>query len=220
MNQRYLQHQQLVRRDVVVLDRLSVRYQDRVVLQDFSLHIFDGQSAAILGATGTGKTLLLACLQGLVQPRSGHMTLFGTPVPPISRDIRRHIGVMPQMLQERDETMIQDTLHMAARQYGVQLQPSQLEDYARRFELALTQPIAQLTPLQRRVLTLALSTIHDPKIVLLDEPLSGLSESECRIVDSYVKQMQREGRSLIVTFEPPVASMYLSAYDVIVTLQY
>jgi ABC-2 type transport system ATP-binding protein len=60
--------------------------------------------------------------------------------------------------------------------------------------------------------------VHDPRLVLLDEPLAGLSETDRPVIWQYIRRMQSEGRTLLMTFASPLADEHLSEYDVIIEL--
>lgn len=80
---------------IVVLDSVSVRRQEQMVLDDISMSVYEGEAVAILGSPGAGKSMLLACVQGRVQPVSGHISVFGAELPPVAPVIRRQMGLMP-----------------------------------------------------------------------------------------------------------------------------
>ena len=217
---------------IVVFDSLSVRHQEQLVLDDISLSVYEGEAVAILGSPGAGKSMLLACLQGLVQPVQGHIYIFGAELPPVTPIIRRQVGIMPGDHDKSgpyistDKETVADCVKRFAAFYDIQLSQVQIDEYIHHYaagqsslhSFSATLPVAQLTPLQCRVLSLALAVVHDPKLVLLDEPLARLSATDSIILWHYLKQMQSEGRTLLITFAPPITEEQLSGYDVIVRL--
>lgn len=221
MARRYLSGslEEYIRPSVVTLDHLYAHNQHKVVLQDASFQVYDGQAVAIVGPKGVGKTLLLTSIQGQITPLGGHITLFGTPIPPITPPLQRQIGLMPAKIPLHDGVTIQDVVQTFANYHGTSLSLPQITRYLHRYTLLPAVPILHLAFLQQRLLALAIAVIHDPHLVLLDEPLAGLNEAECNIMDDYIRQLQREGRTLIVAFTLPIADKHLSGYDVVVRLE-
>ncbi len=211
---------------VVVLNSVSVRYQEQIVLNDVSLSVYEGEAVAICGAPGAGKSTLLACMQGRVQPVSGHIFVFGTELLPLTPIMQRRVSVMPEHVDVNAKETVADCVRHFAAYHGISLSQVQVDTYIQHYvtsqpSLHLFSPgicVIQLTLLQRRVLSLALAVVHDPKLVLLDEPLAGLSAADSILLWHYLKQMQSEGRTLLITVALPIAEEQLSGYDVVVRL--
>ncbi len=204
----------------VTIEHLTALYQQQIVLHDVSFSIYEGESIALLDSTRFAKTMLLACLQGCIQPVQGHITLFNSHIPPVTPAIHRQLGVMPHDI-DRHSTIVStaDAVKYYATDKGIHLNPTQIEAYLSYYGLSIHIPIAQLPPLQRRVLHLALAVIHDPRLVLLDEPLAGLSKIDEMLLWQYLRRLQREGRTLLVTVTPPIADESLIEYDVVIRLE-
>ncbi|HEX6482115.1 MAG TPA: ATP-binding cassette domain-containing protein [Ktedonobacteraceae bacterium] len=203
---------------VIAFDHLSTARHERLGLQDISLSIYEGESVAVIGPAGSGKSTLLACIQGLVQPLVGHLHVMGVEVPPMTAVIRRQIGVMPGTLDHPEMFRMADLVKRFAGYYDLDLSESQVEEYCRHYALSSSALVSQLTLPERRVLLLALALVHDPHLVLLDEPLAGLSHTDGSFVWPYLRRMQSEGRTLLTTFTPPIAEEHLREYDVTVML--
>lgn len=203
---------------VIVFDHLSAMHLGQTVLHDISLNVYEGESVAILDPAGAGKSMLLASIQGLVQPAQGHIHILGAEVPPVPPIIRRQIGVMPQHLNQPGKDTVADYLRHFAAMHEILLSQAQVNEYGHYYRLDPLSHISQLTALQLRILLLALGLVHDPRLVLLDEPLAGLSETGRPVIWQYIRRMQSEGRTLLTTFTSPLADEHLSGYDVIIEL--
>lgn len=203
---------------VIVFDHLSAAYQGQVVLHDISLEIYEGESVAILRKPDAGGSMLLACIQGLLQPMHGHIQVMGTEVPPLTPVTRRQVGFMPRYLDQPDKLTVADYVQCFAALHEIHLSHDQLNTYIHHYKLPPLFPTSQLTPLQTRVLQFALALVHDPRLVLLDEPLAGLPETDSTAIWQRLRQIQSEGRTLIATFTPSIARERLSVYDLIVEL--
>lgn len=203
---------------VIVFDHLSAMHLGQTVLHDISLNVYEGESVAILDPAGAGKSMLLASIQGLVQPAQGQIHILGAEVPPVPPIIRRQIGVMPQHLNQPGKDTVADYLRHFAAMHEILLSQAQVNEYSHYYRLDPLSHISQLTALQLRILLLALGLVHDPRLVLLDEPLAGLSETDRPVIWQYIRRMQSEGRTLLTTFTSSLADEHLSGYDVIIEL--
>lgn len=209
-----------MRPKVIELQQVTLMHEWRFILRDVTLDIFEGESIALLGGPGSGKSALLACVQGQIQPVKGRVRVLGAELPPLPPKLRRQIGVLPQQLEERDqEKTVKDYLQRFASYHAIQLNNEQIMTYCASYELAPTRPVTELSSLQRRTLALALALVHDPRLVLLDDPLAGLSAQDQEIFWTYLQRTRHEGRTLLCAFTPPLAQKELSGYDLIVTLE-
>lgn len=205
---------------VIALNHLAAQSQGHLALSDISLSIYEGESIAILGTAGAGKSLLLASLQGLVQPTQGHIAVLGATLPPIRPETRQQIGAMPVYLDIGTHLTVGSYLRHWATYYDIQLSATQADEYLCPYGLTSMLSLAHLTPLQRRILQLALALVHDPRIVLLDEPLRGLTAEDHEVVWHHLRRMQSEGRTSLATFTLPLAQEHRNEYDLIVRLDH
>lgn len=204
---------------IIRCEHLTVRQETRSPLHDLCLDIYEGEAVAVLGDDTAGKSALLACLQGMLRPTGGHLHVLSADIPPLPPNIRLQIGVLPRYLHLPEEATVLDALAYYASLYELYLNGSQLEKYIQGFHLHLDSVISQLSPLEYRLLAFALTLLHDPPLVLLDEPLDGLSEDDREIIWHYLRQIRREGRTQIATFTPPIAESLLNEYDVVIMLE-
>ncbi len=186
-----------MRPKIVELDHITIRRTRRSALEKITLHIFEGESVALLGSSEEEKYILTACLLGQIQPDSGTIRVLGTQLPPLPPEIRRQIGVMPRQVECRTSETVAHYLQRFSAYHGVQLTHAQVSLYCTRYELSPSRQVAELSRLQARVLALALAQVHDPRLTLLIEPLDELTEQEQIIVEGYLRRSQREGRTLL-----------------------
>lgn len=204
---------------IIELRQLTVLQKRQPILQDITLNIFEGESVALLGPPDPGKSALLACLQGHIQPASGEIYVLGASLPPLPPATRRQLGILPQQLDFKPHETVSAYLRRFTMYRGVQLHHEQTVAYCAHYQLTPSTLVAELTGLQTRVLALALALAHDPRLILLDEPLDGLTEQDQEAFRPYLQRTQREGRTLLCTFTSPLAEKYLSEYDLIVRLK-
>jgi ABC-2 type transport system ATP-binding protein len=204
---------------IIRCEYLTVQQETRSLLHDLCLDIYEGEAVAVLGDDTAGKSALLACLQGMLRPTRGHLQVLGADIPPIPPDIRLQIGVLPRYLHLPEEATVLDALTYYASLYELYLNSPQLENYIQTYHLHLDSVVSQLSPLEQGLLSFALTLLHDPSLVLLDEPLDGLTEDDREIIWHYLRQIRREGRTQVTTFTPPIAESLLNEYDVVITLE-
>jgi ABC-type multidrug transport system ATPase subunit len=208
-----------MRPKIVEFHHLTVIQDWQPILQNITLRIFEGEAVALLGAANAGKSALLACIQGQFQPVKGEISVLGASLPPLPPEIRRQIGVMPQQIDLHTHETVAAYLRRFAAYQAVQLSAEQVETYCAQYHLSPSTLVAHLTDLQARVFALALALVHDPRLVLLDEPLAGLPEQDTPAFWTYLQRTLREGRTLIAAFTSPLAEKYFNGYDVIVRLE-
>jgi ABC-2 type transport system ATP-binding protein len=203
---------------IIAFDHLSALLDGRSLLHDISLSIYEGEAVAVIGPADAGKNVMLDCIQGVVQPIKGQLHVMGVEVPPMPSAIRRQIGILPHHLGHPETFRVIDLIQRFAGYYSLELSEAQIEEYCHHYSLSSSWFISQLTAFQLRVLTLALTLVHDPGLVLLDEPLAGLADADSSLIWRYLRRMQSEGRTLLITFTPPIAEEHLRGYDLIVML--
>lgn len=204
---------------VIEFDHLTAIQGQHSVLQNITLDIFEGETVALLGKAGSGKSTLLACIQGLVQPTQGRLLVLGASPASMPIELRHQIGIMPQHLNLTATETVATYLQRFAALSGTPLNQQQVQNYCVHYQLPPSIKVAWLTQLQKRILALALALVHDPRLVLLDEPLAEVSEEDRPALLTYLQRTQSEGRTLLCTFTPPVADSSINGYDLVVTLE-
>jgi ABC-2 type transport system ATP-binding protein len=186
---------------IISIQDLRVSYKEVKAVDSISLEIYEGECFGLLGPNGAGKTTTLSCLEGLKKPDSGTITVEGLDALKDSKQVKRMLGV-----QLQDTTLFPDLntvelVELYASFYEVFLTKKQILEHLARFDLEekAKAKAKELSGGQRQRLGLALSIAHDPRIVVLDEPTTGLDPQARRGIWDSIRQMQREGRTVILT---------------------
>ena len=186
---------------IISIQDLHVSYKDVQAVDGISLDIYEGECFGLLGPNGAGKTTTLSCLEGLKKPDSGTITVEGLDALKESKKVKRMLGV-----QLQDTTLFPDLttielVELYASFYEVFLTRKQILEHLARFDLQekARAKAKELSGGQRQRLGLALSIAHDPRIAVLDEPTTGLDPQARRSIWDSIRQMQREGRTVILT---------------------
>ncbi|MEX0777330.1 MAG: ABC transporter ATP-binding protein [Phycisphaeraceae bacterium] len=180
---------------------LAKEIDDRLILRGLNFSIPRGQSVALLGPNGAGKSTLLHLLATLTAPTAGQLTLLGQPVKRSDASLRRRIGMIGhQPMLYRDLTALENLLFFG-RLYGVKnvaaraamlLEQVRLADRANDAVKAFSRGMVQR-------LAIARALMHDPELILADEPFSGLDIPSIQQLQLLLGSLDAAGKTLIVT---------------------
>ena len=186
--------------DHVLIDDVSRFYGRRRALSHVSLAVQSGELVALVGPNGAGKSTLLGLLATLVRPSRGSIRYGDRTAADGGRDLRAQIGFLSHDLQLYAELTARENLEFAAGLYGI-------DDPAREAGEALES--AGLTSRgddvvygysrgMRQRLALERTLLHRPRLVLLDEPFTGLDETSARALSDRLRSLQREQRIVLL----------------------
>jgi ribosome-dependent ATPase len=162
----------------IVAKNLSRRFGDFIAVNDVSFEIQEGEIFGFLGSNGCGKTTTMKMLTGLLSVSSGEAHLFGKPVDANDIKTRQRVGFMSQAFSLYGELTVSQNLTLHARLFH--LPPAKanqrINTLVKRFNLHdyMGEPAASLPLGMRQRLSLAVAVIHEPEMLILDEPTSGV----------------------------------------------
>ncbi|RLC95759.1 MAG: heme ABC exporter ATP-binding protein CcmA, partial [Chloroflexi bacterium] len=169
-------------------------------LKSLSLTLSRGEFLTIVGRNGAGKTTFLKIVSSIIGSFTGDLILFGKNIKDADEDLRRRIGfVSHDSLLYKDLT-VRDNLSFYARMYGVKNPDERVAEMIQRVDLeAKTSVLARaLSRGMKQRLSLARAFIHNPGILLLDEPFTGLDERAAEILDSFLNEFKTAGGALLM----------------------
>ena len=180
------------REPLVVAECLTRRFGEFVAVDCADLEVHSGEVVGLLGANGAGKTTLLRMMLGLLRPSDGQVELFGWPP---SRAMRRRLGYVPQGLGLYEDLTVRQNLDFAAAAFGA---PSpELDDPDLRDAEDVT--VRDLPLGLRRRTAFAAALVHGPKLLVLDEPTSGVDPlGRARLWDT-IRASAEQGAGVVVT---------------------
>ncbi|RUQ87800.1 ABC transporter ATP-binding protein [Labedella gwakjiensis] len=162
-----------------------------------------GRVTALIGPNGAGKTTLLLMLATLLAPDAGTISVAGHDPVRSPADVRRAIGWMPDVLGSWNTLSVRRALETTARLYGMSTRRA--ADRARELiglvslETLAETPTRALSRGQKQRLSLARALVHDPAVLLLDEPASGLDPAARVALRELVRGLARDGRTVLVS---------------------
>jgi ABC-2 type transport system ATP-binding protein len=184
------------------LDHLRKAFGSTVAVDDLSLTIPRGRVFGLLGPNGAGKTTTISMAVGLLRPDSGVVDLDGRGSP-MDPEVRRGIGVAPQTIALYDDLSAAENLVFFARLYGlasacVRRRAGELLDLVGLADRARDRVKAFSGGMKRR-LNLAAALLHDPPLVLLDEPTAGVDPQSRNAILDIVRSLRDQGRTVVYT---------------------
>lgn len=175
---------------------LSKRYGARTPLADVSFDVPPGQCVVFSGANGAGKTTLLRCLAGSLRPSGGEVLIFGRPV--TEPAARQALGVVAHESRLYPHLTLRENLLFAARMYGLPEPAARTDALLAEIDLAAharCRP-AQVSRGMRQRAAIARALIHDPPVLLLDEPFANLDAQAAAWLFARLSALRRQERTL------------------------
>jgi heme ABC exporter ATP-binding subunit CcmA len=173
-------------------------------LRSLSLAVPEGEFLTIVGRNGAGKTTFLKIVSSIVRSYTGEVLLGGRNLKDADEDTRRKIGfVSHESLLYKDLT-VRDNLSYYARMYGVPDRDRKIDEMIRRVGLDAksTVLVSALSRGMKQRLSLARAFIHEPSVLLLDEPFTGLDERASEILEEVLAEFKRSrGTVIMVTHD-------------------
>ena len=187
---------------VLQTERLTRRFGSLTAVDALTLAVQSGEIFGFLGPNGAGKTTAISLMCGLLKPDAGRVLIHGQPVIGGSPEVRSRIGVCPQETILWEKLTALEQLEFVGSLYGIPPRLARQRGAALLEALALAdkakQLAAKLSGGMRRRLNLALALVHDPEILVLDEPEAGLDPQSRVLVREYVRSLART-RTIILT---------------------
>jgi heme exporter protein A len=192
---------QEIRLAEIEVRKLVKRFGLKVVLKGLDLTVENGEFVALLGPNGAGKTTLLRILASLSRPTLGSVSLAGFRLPHEASSVRRSLGVLSHQPLLYADLSAEDNLLFFGRLYCLPHLGERITEVldlvgllARRKDL-----VRSFSRGMQQRLAIGRAVLHDPKILLLDEPYTGLDQDACEMLDSILREVATQGRTILMT---------------------
>jgi heme ABC exporter ATP-binding subunit CcmA len=188
---------------IIRAEKLVKAYGLLPVLRGLDLEIARGTCVALLGPNGSGKSTLMRLLSGLSRPTSGALSVGGWALPREAAAVRAHIGVIGHRPLLYDGLTARENLLFFGRLYGLPADALDARIATLLSQVGLTRRAHDLTRtfsrgMQQR-LSIARALLHDPDVLLFDEPYTGLDLNAVATLDALLNQARAEGRTIVLT---------------------
>jgi len=189
--------------DAVEATDLTRYYGDLLAVDRISFRVRRGEIFGFLGPNGAGKTTTIRMLTTLLEPTSGTIRIDGVDVARDTVEARMHLGVVPEVSNVYTELSATENLHFSGQLYrmGRARRRRRAGELLERFGLASRAHAraADLSKGMRRRLTLAMALMHEPTLLFLDEPISGLDVESARALKDMVRDLNGRGATIFLT---------------------
>ena len=185
---------------ILQVEHISKAFGERQVLSDVNLTVDSGQAVALLGGNGAGKTTLLRIVTRLLEPDAGHVLFDGHS---LAQDDLRHIGYLPEERGLYRNMRVGEQALYLLRLKG--LSRREAEAAARQWFATLgiqdwwDRPVRKLSKGMQQRLQFAVSVAHGPRLLILDEPLSGLDAEGTAMLCSQIAALKQQGTAIILS---------------------
>jgi heme exporter protein A len=179
---------------------LVKQYGVNPVLRGVNLDVPAGAFVTLVGPNGAGKSTLMRIVATLLKPTAGEVKIGGWTMPQFSNRVRQHIGLVSHQTLLYGDLTAAENLHFFAKLYQLENSEARVTEALKRVGLAARQRDAVRTfsrgMMQR--LTLARATLHEPDVLLLDEPYTGLDQDASALLDNLLRQESANGRTILM----------------------
>lgn len=198
---------------VISIRKLCKRFGDNVVLKDFDMDMYEDENLVLMGKSGSGKSVLIKCVIGLMEPDSGSIEVLGRDITKLSQQemdlLRAEIGFLFQGSALYDSMTVRENLEFPLRRHREKMMGNRTQDLVmealENVGLAHTLDLmpAELSGGMQRRIALARALILKPKIILYDEPTTGLDPITAKEIIHLMLTVQKKYKtsSLIITHD-------------------
>ncbi len=193
---------------MIEVEDLTKTYGDFVAIEDVSFHVPRGEVLGFLGPNGAGKTTTMRILTGYMPPTSGHASVAGFDVFHDSLEVRRRIGYLPETVPLYNEMTVAGYLDFVARLRGVDNRWDRIDWVMEQVDIAdrADDLIGKLSKGYRQRVGLAQALVHDPEVIILDEPTIGLDPKQVVEVRELIRSLSGERTVILSTHILPEVS--------------
>lgn len=192
---------------MIVADQITRDYGPSIALRDISFQAYRGEILGFLGPNGAGKTTTMRILTGYMPPSSGSATIAGHDVVEASMEARAQIGYLPESAPLYPDMTVRGYLDFMARLRGVPDRSDAVDNamYKVSIEDRADDLISHLSKGMRQRVGIAQAVVHDPPVIILDEPTIGLDPRQIREVRALIRELGGDHTVIISTHILPEA---------------
>ena len=185
---------------MIELSGLVKNYSMNAVLRGVNLHVRQGEFVTLVGPNGAGKSTLMRIVATLLAPTAGTVKIGGWQLPQHNHRIRRYIGLVSHQTLLYDDLTAVENLHFFARLYQLKDGEKRVAEALKRVGLAARQrdPVRTFSRGMVQRLTIARATLHEPDVLLLDEPYTGLDQDAAQLLDDLLRRESSHGRTILM----------------------
>jgi len=187
--------------NILTVENLNVSYGSFQAVKNVSFEVRKGEIFGLLGPNGAGKTSTLSAVEGLLKPGSGTITVDGYNAAEKPLHARASLGVQLQSTSFQAELYVIEVLQLYAGVYGLSLSANDIMGILKDINLedSAKKKFGELSGGQQQRVSLVIATIHNPVLVLLDEPTTGLDPQSRRQLWGRIEAIREKGHAVLLT---------------------
>jgi heme exporter protein A len=189
---------------MIEIKKLTKQADNKLILRGIDLSIHKGETVAILGPNGAGKSTLLKVLAGLIKPTSGFVQINGLDLKKNQLEIKKILGYLPHSSLLYDHYSPLENLIFYGNLYGVKNTEKKAIELVKEVGLSffLNEPVKNFSRGMIQRIAIARAIVHEPEVLLLDEPHTGLDQGAIAILNNVILSMKMKGTTtLMVTHD-------------------
>ena len=183
---------------LVELDRISKAYEKKIAVKDLSLQIDQGTMFGPLGPNGSGKTSTIRMMIGITMPDSGVVKLFGKP---FTREVLKRVGYLPEERGLYKKMKVMDQLVFMGELRGLDRVEAgrRAHHWCERLQIldAVGKKTEELSKGMQQKIQFIATLLHDPELVIMDEPFSGLDPVNATLLQDTLLEMKKAGKAIL-----------------------
>jgi len=184
--------------NTVELNKVRKAYDKFIAVDDLSFNIGQGKMFGLLGPNGAGKTSTIRMMIGITMPDTGNVTMFGKP---FERDMLKRVGYLPEERGLYPKMNVLEQLTFLGEIHGLSRSDAKTrsQQWGERLEIASafgkkTQELSK--GMQQKIQFIA-TLLHEPELIIMDEPASGLDPSNARLLEDVLNDLRKQGRTIL-----------------------
>ena len=186
---------------MIDVDRLRKAYGPLVAVDDLSFAVPGGEVLGLVGPNGAGKTTTLRAIAGIIRPSAGAVRIAGVDLAERPVEAKRHLAFIPDEPQLFEYLTVEEHLRFVARLYGVSDAERRIPPLLEELELLAKREAfpGELSRGMKQKLAAACGLLHEPRALILDEPLTGLDPAAIRRMKGTIVERARAGAAVILS---------------------
>jgi heme exporter protein A len=186
---------------MIEVHKLVKRFGLKTILKGLEFEAQPGEFVGLLGPNGAGKTTFLRILASLSRPNMGDVRLAGYRLPQQAANVRRKLGVLSHQPLLYGDLTAEENLRFYGRMYNVQNYDARQKEVLELVDLSkrANDLVRTFSRGMQQRLSIARAVLHNPEILLLDEPYTGLDQDASEMLDGVLRQIASQGRTVVMT---------------------
>lgn len=186
----------------IKLSAITKLYGDTPAVNNLDLSVNEGEILGLIGQNGAGKTTTLKIIVGLLKPTSGTVGVMGYNITGDSKKARKHIGYLPEDSPLYENMTVRQYLGFFGEIYGLSKKhaDSRIDSLLSSLDLSAGNKLTgELSKGMKRKVAVSRTLLHDPSLLILDEPSSGLDPVTSSSVNNYLKELKSSGKTIVLS---------------------